>query len=141
MLLVRRCAGGAQVTPEAHKSNNGEKEGRAIKKGIKTPPQAGDILIDLVVGQAIFFGKSEGILLGYWSGDAPEAHKFRQRRTGYARGAQVTSRLGRDGQVQQRHESIRCAQQTFLGIPHPLLNTLFLPCHFNNLCYPIFVTS
>jgi len=38
-------AGGAQVTPEAHKSNNGEQEGRAIKKGIKTPPQAGDILI------------------------------------------------------------------------------------------------
>jgi hypothetical protein len=41
--------------PEAHKlrpdsvgtdrSNNGEQEGRAIKKGIKTPPQAGDILI------------------------------------------------------------------------------------------------
>jgi hypothetical protein len=31
----------------------------------------------LVVGQAIFFGKSEGILLGYWSGDAPEAHKLR----------------------------------------------------------------
>ena len=51
-------------------------EGRAIKKGIKTPPQAGDILIDLVVGQAIFFGKSEGILLGYWSGDAPEADKL-----------------------------------------------------------------
>jgi hypothetical protein len=34
-----------------------------------------------------------------WSGDAPEAHRFRQRRTSYARGGQVTSRLSRDAQV------------------------------------------
>jgi hypothetical protein len=42
----------------------------------------------LVVGQAIFFGKSEGILLGYWSGDAPEAHKFLHRRTSANNGEQ-----------------------------------------------------
>ena len=35
------------------------------------------------------------IIYGCWSGDTPEAHEFRQRRTSSARGGQVQQRLER----------------------------------------------
>ncbi|MFN9998859.1 MAG: hypothetical protein ACK52X_04465, partial [bacterium] len=49
------------------------------------------------------------ILDGCWSGDAPEAHKFRQRRTSYTRGAQVPTTAGSD---QQWHVAINNCMTT-----------------------------
>jgi len=62
----------------------------------------------------LFSNNGEGILNGCWSGEQQRRRIYivvgqaiRQRRTSYAGGAQVTSRLSRDGQVPPETE-INC---------------------------------
>jgi hypothetical protein len=58
-----------------------------------SPPKSGILSTEI---NGILYSEISGILWGEisiiqccWSGDAPEAHKLRQRRTGNVRGAQV----------------------------------------------------
>jgi len=117
-LLVRRSARGGQVQ---------QRRGIFNFWDLQNPPQAGDIIIGLVVGQATNNGEeihswllvrqttkeiqsptpAGGILIDHWarkiihscwSGDPPEADKLRQRRTSPTTAERRTS-YARGGRV------------------------------------------